>query len=62
MTDEKETHTFVLEGWVGEGMTGYYYRSDLFQAIEKFKANGKKIVGIRITEDDWTIEFICEDI
>jgi len=56
-----EGKIFWLEDYQGKCSGGYFYRSDLFKAFEKFNSNNLKIVGIKIG-DDFNIEFICEEL
>tara|TARA_Y100001937_G_scaffold23964_2_gene34414 strand:- start:7611 stop:7823 length:213 start_codon:yes stop_codon:yes gene_type:complete len=55
--------TFIDETFRGEAQGGFYFRNvDMKHHFEKVKNNGKKVVGIIVTEGENEIELICQDI
>ena len=60
MADEQ---TFIDETFRGEAQGGLYFRNvHMKQHFEKVKNNGKKVVGIIVTEGENEIELICQDV
>lgn len=55
--------TFIDENFEGKAERGFYFRNiDMKRHFEKVKNNGKKVVGIIVTEGENEIELICQDI
>lgn len=57
-----EGEIFWLDKFEGIVQDGYFVRSDLHKMITQFRANGLKIVGIKLKEDDFNTELICTKI